>query len=151
MSRAPAPGGSKDEGVLSEEVEAYVNVVFECLPATEGRLEEIRKHQEEDQVLQQIVKYCQSGWPEQYDMPESLKPYFSVAAELTVKKGLRMRGSLVVIPASLHASILSKLHDGHQGVTKCQERAKYSVWWPGLSKRLEDTMNSCQECLRKTK
>ena len=84
-------------------------------------------------------------------MPESVKPYYAVAAELTVEKGLLMRGSRVVIPASLHVSILSKLHDGHQGITKCRERAKYSVWWPGLSKRLEDTMKSCQECLRNTK
>ena len=64
LSRAPAPGVSKDEGVLSEEVEAYVDAVFECLPATERRLEEIHKHQEDGEVLQQIVKYCQSGWPE---------------------------------------------------------------------------------------
>ena len=55
LSRAPAPGGSKD-GILSEEVEAYMDAVFECLPATERRLEEIHKHQEDDEVLQQIVK-----------------------------------------------------------------------------------------------
>ena len=101
-------------------------------------------------VLQNVIKYCQSGWPEQHDIPESVKPYYSVAAELTVEKGLLMRGSQVVIPASLHGSILCELHDGHQGITKCRERAKYSVWWPGLSKQLESTVKSCQECLINT-
>ena len=150
LSRAPSLGASKEESFLSEEAEAYVHAVFECLPATERRLEEIRQHQKEDTVLQNVIKYCQSGWPEQHDIPESVKPYYSVAAELTVEKGLLMRGSQVVIPASLHGSILCKLHDGHQGITKCRERAKYSVWWPGLSKQLESTVKSCQECLINT-
>jgi len=125
LSRAPSLGASKEGSFLSEEAEAYVHAVFECLPATERRLEEIRQHQKEDTVLQNVIKYCQSGWPEQHDIPESVKPYYSVAVELTVEKGLLMRGSRVVIPASLHGSILCKLHDGHQGITKCRERAKY--------------------------
>ena len=150
LSRAPSLGASKEESFLSEKAEAYVHAVFECLPATERRLEEIRQHQKEDTVLQNVIKYCQSGWPEQHNIPESVMPYYSVAAELTVEKGLLMRGSRVVIPASLHGSILCKLHDGHQGITKCRERAKYSVWWPGLSKQLESTVKSCQECLINT-
>ena len=93
LSRAPAPAGSKDEGVLSEEVEAYVEAVLEYLPATERRLEKICKHQKEDEVLQRTVKYCLSGWPEQYNMPESVKPLYSVAVELTVQKRLPMRDS----------------------------------------------------------
>lgn len=54
LSRATFLGAIKKR-FLSGEVEAYVHAVLECLPATERRLEEIRQHQEEDKVLQQIV------------------------------------------------------------------------------------------------
>ena len=96
------------------------------------------------------MKYCQSGWPQQHTIAESAKPYHSVASELTVEKGLLMRGSRVVIPPALRAGMLSKLHDGHQGIVKCRERAKNSMWWPGLSKQLEDVVKNCQECLKNT-
>jgi len=39
--------------------------------------------------------------------------------------------------------MLYKLHGGHQGVVKCQLRAKSSVWWPGLSKQLEELVTNC--------
>ena len=37
---------------------------------------------------------------------------------------------------------------GHQGITKCRELARQSVWWPGLAKRLEELVHNCQECLK---
>ena len=59
-----------------------------------------------------------------------------------------MRGSRLVIPATLRAGILHKLHEKHLGVTKCRERARQSVWWPGMSKQLEDFVLSCSVCCK---
>ena len=53
-----------------------------------------------------------------------------------------------MIPPAMRQSILSKIHAGHQGITKCRERAKLSVWWPGLSKQIEDLVGKCDECAR---
>ena len=44
--------------------------------------------------------------------------------------------------------ILDKIHAGHQGIVKCRERAKNSVWWPGLSKQLEDIMRTNAICVQ---
>ena len=59
-----------------------------------------------------------------------------------------MRGSRVVIPASLRVDKLERIHSAHQGITKYRERAKHSCWWPGLSRQLEETVKSCPECLK---
>ena len=104
------------------------------LPATEGRIAEIRDCQEADEVCQQIVEFCQSGWPEKSALPAEVKPYYTVSAELTVQNGLLLRGGRIVIPSPLRRKLLDKIHSGHQGITKSRERARQSIWWPGLSK-----------------
>jgi transposase InsO family protein len=42
--------------------------------------------------------------------------------------------------------VLVKLHEGHQGVVKCRERAQQSVWWPGLSQQLNEVVLNCRAC-----
>uniref|UniRef100_A0A8C5D830 Gypsy retrotransposon integrase-like protein 1 n=1 Tax=Gouania willdenowi TaxID=441366 RepID=A0A8C5D830_GOUWI len=52
----------------------------------------------------------------------------------------------IVIPRTLRAEILQKIHDGHQGLTKCRDRANASVWWPGLFVEVKNTVESHQTC-----
>ena len=65
-----------------------------------------------------------------------------------MQQGLLMKGNRLVIPVSMRLDVLDKLHEGHQGITKCRERAKTSFWWPGLSKKLEELVNNCSTCIK---
>lgn len=40
--------------------------------------------------------------------------------------------------------MLSRLHKGHLGITKCCALALTSVWWPNLSSQIEEMVNKCQ-------
>lgn len=95
-----------------------------------------------------IVSYCQSEWPEKHKCPAAVHPYYSVASEISVQQGLLMRGGRIIIPPSLRQEILGKIHAGQQGITKCRERARQSVWWPRMSKELENLVKNCTECCR---
>ena len=46
----------------------------------------------------------------------------------------------------MRLEVLDKIHQGHQGITKCRERAKQAVLWPGLSRQIEDMVSSCGVC-----
>ena len=59
-----------------------------------------------------------------------------------------MRRIRIVIPATMHMEILEKLHEGHQGITKTRERARQSVWWPGLSSQIEEMVKNCPTCCK---
>ena len=59
-----------------------------------------------------------------------------------------MRGSRIVVPESLRTEILNKIHGAHQGITKCRERARQSVWWPNISKDLEKLVKNCPQCIK---
>ena len=39
-----------------------------------------------------------------------------------------------------------KLHTGHLGITRCQEKAKQSVWWPRIGKHIEEEVQKCLVC-----
>ena len=59
-----------------------------------------------------------------------------------------MKGDRVIIPSALRLDVLDKIHAGHQGIQKCRERAKSGVWWPGLSKEIEDLVRECSACIK---
>ena len=59
-----------------------------------------------------------------------------------------MIGNRLVIPVSMQLDVLDRIHEAHQGITKCRERAKASVWWPGLSKHLKELVNNCSTCIK---
>ena len=94
------------------------------------------------------MNFCQDGWPSYGNLPGALQPYCQVSGELTVSDGLLLKGSRLVIPVTLRADTLDRIHAGHQGITKCRERAKSSVWWPGISGQIEELVNKCAVCAR---
>ena len=120
------------------------------LPATEKQLERIRRHQEEDEECKLAAEYCRSGWPSRQSLHGAMKYYYSVASDISVKDGLLMRGNRIVIPAALRLEMLDRLHTGHQGISKCRERARQSLWWPGLSRQLEEIVKNCSVCRKCT-
>ena len=148
LSRAPVSISCAEDDELRTEVETFVHVVMQNLPATEQRLEEIHQAQEEDKICQRLKSYCEKGWPERCQVEGAIKPYLPVASELTLQGGLLVRGNRIVIPTSLRLDILERLHSGHQGISKCRERARQSVWWPGLGRQLEEVIRSCTKCCK---
>ena len=139
---------SQIEKKLESDIKAYVDSVVRYLPATVNRLEELRC-QQQDEVTRQLMKYCPEGWPDRSRLPGPLNPYWNERSELTIHQGLLMKGNWLVIPVSMRLQVLDRIHEAHQDIAKCREHAKASVWWPGLSKQLEEVVNKCPTCIEK--
>ena len=139
---------NQQEEKLESDVMAYVDSVIRYLPATEDRLEELRCQQQEDEVTKQIMEYYSTQWPERSQLPGPLKPYWPERNELTIQQGLLMKGNRLVIPVSMRLDVLERIHEAHQGINKCRERAKTSVWWPGLSRQLKEVVKRCPTCIK---
>ena len=43
---------------------------------------------------------------------------------------------------------LQKIHQHHQGIQRCRQRANTSVWWPGLSSQIEKMVEQCRYCAK---
>ena len=86
------------------------------------------------------------GWPDKRTVPDAVKPYWRERGEMTVVQGLIMKGTIILIPSHMRLDVLDKIHQGHLGISKCRERAKQSVWWPGLSNQIQYMVQSCRTC-----
>ena len=68
---------------------------------------------------------------------------------VTVCNNLLLFNNRIVVPESLKKETLDKIHEGHQGIQRSRFRATSSVWWPGLSKEIVQTVQKCKICVRK--
>jgi len=146
LSRAPTSSYRAEDLHFEQESNAYVQHVIKSLPATEKKLHEIKQCQQKDEVCRQLMTFCSNGWPPKDQIKGQVKKYFHVSSQLSVEDGLLFRGSWIVIPPSLQADMLKRIHEGHQGIVKCRERARQAVWWPGLNAQLEDSVFNCLVC-----
>ena len=146
LSRAPVERPGTGDVNFIEEVESHALTSTVNLPVTMQRLDEIRKAQKADEVCEQIREYCIKGWPDYMPHNPILNHYYEQRGHLSVVDDLLIYDERIVIPRALRLDILQRLHQGHLGITKCRARARESVWWPGLSKSLEEMISSCSTC-----
>ena len=103
------------------------------------------------------VHYCEDhfhsrqvilqGWPDQKEVLHSeLHPYLIVRDELTARDGVLFKGLRCVIPLTLSLKIHEQLHGAHTGVKGCLQRARETVYWPGMNADLHDYIAKCGVC-----
>ena len=146
LSRLQNQHADPQPTITDDEMTAHVPSVITGLPASDTRLQQIIEAQEEDPVCREIKTYCSEGWPDKHSVNDAMKPYWSTRGELTVVQNILLKGTRIGIPSSMRLEILDKIHEGHQGIAKCRERAKGSVWWPGLSREIQDLVQQCRTC-----
>ena len=101
------------------------------------QLQKIKEATLEDTSLQQLSNIICSGWPaRRTKVPSNLEMYWNFRDELSVADGIILKGEKLLIPTSLQKDMLTRIHTGHMGVTKCIQRAKEVMFWPGMSKKL---------------
>lgn len=146
LSRSPLNINEKYD--LEDEVEATVNLSILTLNTTDAIIQKIAFSQQTSPVIKTLREYCSSGWPELSKIPSQLKPYFSVRHEISVCDDLLMRNNRLVIPKDLQPEMLTRIHTGHLGVTKCRLRANKCMWWPGIFQDIERTVSECPQCVK---
>ncbi len=111
------------------------------------RLAELRDHTTHDEVYQTLLTMIKDGFPDKKsETPEKLKPYWSIRESLTCEDDLILYGCRLIIPHSLRATMLTRLHDAHQGVNKSRQRAQLTMYWPGMSTDIENYVRGCKFC-----
>ncbi|XP_046554151.1 uncharacterized protein K02A2.6-like [Haliotis rubra] len=139
---------SSTQSHSGEVVEQHVNMVLTSKPMSDAKMEELRQATMSDSELRMAIQLTKYGWPDYLsDMPELTTQYFKVRTDLSTANNLLMYRNRIVIPRSMRDSVMESIHIGHQGVTKCTERARTCVWWPGVVNDIKDRIARCTFCI----
>jgi hypothetical protein len=75
-----------------------------------------------------------------------LKTYKKIASDLYEADGIICHNAKIVIPYSLRPEMLEHIHEGHMGMEKCKALAKQSLYWPNMSRDIENIVAKCHIC-----
>ena len=122
-------------------------VLVDDLPISHARLNDFRKVTACDADLQILMSTVLEIWPStQAEVPQEIRPYFSLKEEITVQNGLLFKGDRIIVPASLRKEMMEKVHSSHLGIEGCSRRAREVFYWPRMNAELKDFILKCDVC-----
>ena len=136
---------------LKQETQLY-REIEEIDPANYVRLSEkglaaIKVATQQDATLQELSATIQQGWPdEKQETPLAIRAYWPFRDELTAHNNLVFKGTKIIVPKSMQALMLQRIHSSHQGPDASVRRAKDVVFWPGMASAIRHLANQCTTC-----
>ena len=109
----------------------------------------VKRATDSDRDCQDLIHYIKTTFPSsQALISANVSSFWKQCEQLHTVDGVIMMGNRIVIPEPLRSEVLQSLHAAHQGVTAMKDRARCSVYWPGISKDIELTREACFQCNR---
>ena len=114
---------------------------------TAETLKRIRTETSKDTVLSILNSATMTGWPDdRKSVPEEIRGFWSYREEITADNGVLLKLDQVIVPSSLRAEMLRKIHQAHQGYDSSIRRARECLFWPGMQSDIRETCLSCGIC-----
>ena len=121
-----------------------VNLIMSNIPVSSTEIELIHEETSKDPTLTLLRHYIHMGWPIDHRMlPQELHTFWNYREDLSIENGLITKGARLLIPSTLRRKVLEQIHDGHLGIEKCMLKARDSVFWPGISNDIRETVEKC--------
>jgi len=112
------------------------------LPASTDSLKAYAQAQAKDHICSKLIEFCKLGWPTRNQFCREFKEYWSLQGNLILCDALLMYQTCIVVPPCMCQKTLEKIHHGHQGIQRSKLRVASSIWWPGVSKAVENFIHS---------
>jgi hypothetical protein len=129
------------------DLESYVESIVREMPVSDDKMEEIRYSTKRDEELQQLQRCVKHGYPESLnETPALAQCYWNRRDEITEIDGIMFNGAKIIIPKPMRQEMLVSIHTGHMGIQKSKERARDVLYWPGMTKEIENHVSRCSTC-----
>ena len=113
----------------------------------DGKVQDIRCKTLRDPQLVELGRVIQNGWGESCgDLDADLHAFWIHRFNMHITNGIIMNDIRIVMPQSLQKEYLQCLHMGHLGISKCQARAKTTVFWPNIDSDISQLIARCEAC-----
>ena len=99
------------------------------------------------QLCQLLTQHTHQGWPESCkDCPHEMLGYWTYRECTSLENGLLFKDNRLIISQSECKDTLELLHYGHYGVNCTTDRARDTVFWPGINDDIQRKVSQCQVC-----
>ena len=96
-----------------------------------------------DPVLTELKHAIESGFVGKHT---NLQSFWQYRSDLHAHEGVILYQDRVIIPTTLRKTALKLLHSAHQGVAAMSAHARSLMFWPGITKDIENTRAKCSNC-----
>ena len=145
LSHHPSPNGGLSEGDRAEI--AMLRHTTEC---TALLWSDITAECAADSTISTLATTVKQGFPAtRGELNDALAPYWNIRKSLVVSDGnVVWYNDRVVLPHTLRLKALEILHSAHQGVSGMEDRARNIVYWPGITKDIQEKRDGCSICCK---
>ena len=116
------------------------------LAVSDTRKERIIEETSKDNICKKLIEYIETEWPSKHQIPDIMKPYYSIRAYIIYTNGLLFKEQLLIIPHNLQEEMLNQTHSAHSGISACKRRFKEVMYWPVISRGMEKFVEECKIC-----
>ena len=122
---------------------------IDCPFISNSKIQDIQNATAENQLLQELMTTICRGWPGGKDRLNPVLPlYHQFRDELVVESGVIYRGDRCVIPPSMQAFTLARMHMSDMRIGGYVRTAKDCVFRPGMNSAFKDYVSKCDICRR---
>ena len=128
---------------------AKVVHLMEHLSITPLSSSRIKSLTDGDPTLSRVRRLVLEGWSDQEAEPGNDSEFAAYARrrlELSVEGGCVLWGCRVVVQRKARGQAMEMLHGSHPGMAKMKSLARSYLWWPGMDKKIEECVKSCDIC-----
>lgn len=101
---------------------------------------------QKDNILRTLLNALTTRSDDELEINPCLRDYEKYVDSLYVSDGVILYKDRVVVPQSLRNTIVESLHAAHQGVSSMELRAQSIVFWPGMTKDIQQVRARCTDC-----
>ena len=128
-------------------LEMRIHSVSKYFPATPQKLDLIREASQADEDHTVMKRYVKDGWPKyKGNVSPRLESYWGIRDEIHCEDNMLFSGDRLIVPVAMRAEMLQKLHEGHLGMEKCKARAQEVMYWPNMTRDIDDMVAKCTTC-----
>ena len=133
------------DDVRVNEVDIIDSVVASIEAIEAITFEKVKQEVQKDQEMLRLIDAI-TNLSDYDNFPDYLSDYSKLREHLSVVDGVPMYGRRLIIPSNLRKSVLECLHSAHQCPVKMNDRARHSVYWPGITSDIENVRKACIYC-----
>ena len=130
---------------VDEEEQEFIRIVENVnmtkhLSISPQCLQEFQEKTRDDAPLQDLKENIENGWPDQRNkvLPQT--------RALSVQDGILFKSEQFIVPISMRAQMLEKIHSSHIGSEGCLRQAREVILWPGMTAEIKEYISRCDTC-----